>query len=91
MNIKGKITWVSEVQSIRTRDNRTLLKKEAIIETQERYPQSLCFEVWGDDVQHQYLATGQLVEVDYNMHAIAYNGKYFNHAKAWKIILQEQR
>lgn len=32
MNIKGKITWVSDVQSIRTRDNRTLLKKEDTVQ-----------------------------------------------------------
>lgn len=90
MNIKGKITWVSEVKSYQTRDKRTFLKREAVIETQERYPQSLLFEVSGDDVQNQYLAVGQLLEVDCNMSAVPFNDRFFNRAKAWKIIVLEK-
>ncbi len=87
MNIKGKITWVSEVQSFETRDRRMIQKKCAVVETLERYPQSLCFEVTGDDVQNQFLDVGQRVEVDYNMHAVEWHGRYFNQARAWKIVL----
>lgn len=91
MNIKGKIKWVSEIKRFHTKDNRTIEKKEAVIETEEQYPQSLFFEITGNDVQNEFLMEGQKVEVDYNMHAIEYKGKYFNRARAWKIVLQQPK
>lgn len=91
MNIKGKIKWVSETSSFQTRDNRTMLKKEAVIETEEQYPQSLMFEITGELVKNvETLMPGQKAEVDYNVHATEYKGRYYNHARAWKIVLVQQ-
>lgn len=92
MNIKGKIIWVSDTQSIPKRDGTMFMKREAVIETsQSRYSNSLCFEVTGDDVQHQFLRVGQEVEIEYNMTAVEYKGKYYNRAHAWKISLQQEQ
>lgn len=91
MNFKGKIVWVSDIQNIPTKDGRIFLKREAVIETTgDRYAQSLCFEVFGDDVNHQFLQVGQDVEVEYNMNAISYKDKHYNRARAWKISLQQK-
>ncbi len=86
MNFKGVIKYVSDIQSIQTKDDRLYQKKEVVIETEERYPQSLLFDVSGDDLQKEFLAVGQRVEVELNCRANNYNGRWFNSFRAWKII-----
>lgn len=91
MNIRGKIIHVSEVQSIPKKDGTMFQKREAVIETPGgKWANSMCFEVVGDDVNHQFLREGQEVEVEYNMTAVEYNGKFYNRARAWKINLQQK-
>lgn len=91
MNIKGQIKWVSPVTSFQTQDKRIFQKKEAVIETMEQYPQSLCFEIIGENVNHQFLEQGYVVEVYYNMKAQEYQGRYYNKARAWKIVLIQDK
>ncbi len=87
MNIKGKITVVKDIETITTRDNRTILKRTAVVETEgSKYSQSLAFDVIGDDVNNQWLSVGQKVEVDYNCHVTEFNGKLYNNIRAWKIV-----
>lgn len=91
MNIKGKIISVSDIQSIPTKTGTMFQKREAVVETTGgKYANSLCFEVTGEDVNHQFLVQGQEVEVEYNMTAVEYKGKYYNRARAWKIVLQKK-
>ncbi|WP_415940699.1 DUF3127 domain-containing protein [Phocaeicola coprocola] len=87
MNIKGKIIIVKDTESITTRDNRTILKRTAVVETDGgKYAQSIAFDVMGEDVNNQWLAVGQKVEVDYNCHVTEFNGKLYNNIRAWRII-----
>ncbi len=91
MNFIGKIIWVGPVQNIPTRDKRMFQKREAVIETSGgKYAQSMCFEVVGDDVNHQFLREGQDVVVEYNMTCVEFNGKHYNRSRAWKIYLQQK-
>lgn len=63
MNIRGKIIHVSEVQSIPKRDGTMFQKREAVIETPGgKWANSMCFEVVGDDVNHQFLREGLINE-----------------------------
>lgn len=87
MNIKGQITVVKDIESITTRDKRTILKRTAVVETDGgKYAQSLAFDVIGEDVNNQWLAVGQKVEVDYNCHVTEFNGWLYNNVRAWRII-----
>lgn len=91
MNIRGKIVWVSDVQSIPKRDGTMFQKREAVVETTgNKYANSLHFVITGEDVNHQFLLEGQEVEVEYNMTAVEYNGKFYNRARAWKITLVQK-
>jgi hypothetical protein len=52
MQISGKITWISEVQSGEGK-NGAWNKFQAVITEQEgKYPQSICFEVFNDKIFH---------------------------------------
>lgn len=87
MNIKGQITVVKDIEPITTRDKRIILKRTAVVETEGgKYAQSLAFDVIGEDVNNQWLAVGQKVEVDYNCHVTEFNGRLYNNIKAWRII-----
>lgn len=87
MNINSKIIIVKDTESITTRDNRTILKRTAVVETDGgKYAQSIAFDVMGEDVNNQWLAVGQKVEVDYNCHVTEFNGKLYNNIRAWRII-----
>lgn len=85
MNFKGKVVWVSDVQNITTKDNKTFQKQEVVVETGDRYPQGLCFEIWDEQVKHATLEVGKEIEVEFNMTVSEYNGRHYNRAKAWKI------
>ena len=87
MNIKGQITVVKEIESITTKDKRIILKRTAVVETDGgKYAQSIAFDVMGEDVNNQWLAVGQKVEVYYNCHVTEFNGKLYNNIRAWRII-----
>lgn len=87
MNIKGQITVVKDIEPITTKDKRIILKRTAVVETDGgKYAQSLAFDVMGEDVNNQWLAVGQKVEVDYNCHVAEFNGKLYNNIRAWRII-----
>lgn len=85
MNVKGVIKDVLPIQSIHTKKQTIIRKREILIETEERYPQSLLFEVLNDDVEHVCLVHGMRVTVELNFRAVKYNDKYFNNFRAWKI------
>lgn len=91
MEFRGKIRYVSPIKMIHTKQNKMIEKVEAVIETSGgRYAQSLAFEVIGDDVRHQFLRVGLEVDLEYNMNAIEYNGRFYNRATARRITLQRK-
>lgn len=85
MNIKGIIREVMPIQSIQTKKGTLLRKREALVETEERYPQSLLFELIDDDVDNACLLPGMKVEIEVNFRAVKYKDKYYNNFRAWKI------
>lgn len=91
MNFRGKIIELSEIQSITTKDNKLFQKREVVIETNERYPQSLMFEVTGNDVNHACLVPGMFIEVELNARATKYNNRWYNSLRAWKIIKKDEK
>lgn len=90
MNIAGVIKFVGDIQSIQTKEDKIFQKREVVIETEERYPQSLMFEVTGEDVKHVSLVTGNKVLVELNVRATLYNNRWYNNIRAWKIANHEE-
>ena len=85
MNFKGIIKAITPVQSITTKDNKMLQKVSMLAETEERYPQSITFDVINEDIQKDLPTVGMRVEVELNARATEYHGKYYNNLRAWKI------
>lgn len=58
-----------------------------VIETQEKYPKHLCFEVFGADRIAQFnIKGGETITVQFDIDARQYQDRWFNSIKAWNVI-----
>lgn len=61
--------------------------REYIIETEERYPKKVLFNVFGEERINEFaIHSGDLVEAHLEIECREYNGKYFNNVSAWKVV-----
>lgn len=82
MEIKGKITAMLPVVSGTKKDGGTWSKQSFVItEETDKYPKSLCFEVWNDKVAIQ---EGEVCTIHFETKASEYNGKWYNEVRCWK-------
>jgi len=89
MQIKGKITKILNAQTGAKKDGSgNWIKQLFLVETDEKYNNLYCFEVFGDEkVQNfqKYNKEGQIVTVDFNVSTNEFKGNYFTSLSAWKI------
>jgi hypothetical protein len=82
MEIKGKITHELPVVSGTKKDGGTWSKQSFVItEEADKYPKSLCFEVWNDKVP---VTLGEVCTIHFETKTSEYNGKFYNEIRAWK-------
>lgn len=61
--------------------------REYIIQTEERYPKKVLFNVFGEDKINEFaIHSGDLVEAHLEIECREFNGKYFNNVSAWKVV-----
>lgn len=85
MNFKGIVKAITPIQIITTRDNKQLRKLTIVCESEERYPQTLAFDVIGEDIEKDLPILADRIIVELNARATEYNGKWYNNLRAWKI------
>ena len=81
MEIAGRITQVLTFRNgVSQRTGKAWASQQYVIEEDGvQYPQSLLFEVFGQDkIQQYHLAVGQMVKVSFSMRTRTYNGKVYN-------------
>lgn len=84
--VKGKIQQILKPESGVSRAGKEWKKQEFVIETEEQFPRKVCFTLFGDKTALiEGLASGQEVEVSFNIESREYNGKWFHNINAWKI------
>jgi hypothetical protein len=90
MQITGKITKILEAQTGEKKDGSgSWIKQNFLVETQEKYNNLFCFEVFGDEkVQNfqKFNKVGQVVDVEFNISTNEYKGSYYTSLSAWKIM-----
>ena len=86
LSVKGKVQQILKPESGVSRAGKEWTKQEFVIETEEQYPKSVCFTLFGEKVSLvEGLAAGQEVEVSFNLESREYNGRWFHNINAWKI------
>jgi len=81
MEISGRIKQVlAQKNGVSQRTGNAWASQQYVIEEDGvQYPQSLLFEVFGQDkIQQYHLAVGQMVKVSFSMRTRTYNGKVYN-------------
>lgn len=78
--ISGRITHVLELVSgeSKRRPGEKWYRQEYVLETQEEYPKSVCFELWGEDrIKQANIQEGDFVTVSFNLQSREYNGRWY--------------
>lgn len=90
MEIKGKITKILDAQTGAKKDGSgNWIKQNFLVETEEKYNNLFCFEVFGDEkVQNfqKFNKVGQEVNVEFNVSTNEFKGSYYTSLSAWKIM-----
>lgn len=90
MDIKGKITKILDAQTVAKKDGSgNWIKQNFLVETEEKYNNLFCFEVFGDEkVQNfqKFNKVGQEVNVEFNVSTNEFKGSYYTSLSAWKIM-----
>ncbi len=85
LEITGKLVQVLPEQTGEGR-NGTWVKGSFVIETQEQYPKSICFVVWGDMVSRiKDYKEGDMLNVSFDVQSREYQGRWYTDVKAWKV------
>jgi hypothetical protein len=80
--LSGKIIKVGETEQIKD----TFKKRELVIETDEKYPQSVPVEFVQDKTELlDGLNEGDSVAVSYNLRGREWNGRYYVNVQGWKL------
>lgn len=63
-----------------------------VIETQERYPKKMAFDVFGADRIASFgIQFGEVINVSFDIDAHEYQGRYFNQIRAWNVTKVSQQ
>lgn len=86
MDVKGKVTHILPVQSGVSKAGKEWSKQEFVIESEEQFPKSICFTLFGDKLSLlNGIKTGMQVEVFFNVESREFGGKWYHNINAWKI------
>lgn len=81
----GKIVSVLQVKSGVTQKGEWVAQ-EYVLETNDKYPKKICFEVYGNDrIEKFNLKVGDEVEVYVNIDSKEYSGRWYNTIQAWAV------
>lgn len=62
-------------------------KQEYVIQTQtqSQYPKSVCFTLWGENIDKFAIREGEEIRVAIDLESREYNGRWYTEVKAWKV------
>lgn len=84
LEVKGKITFIGEVETFNTSKGEMKKKVVAVTETEGTYPKTTAIELMGDKAELQF-NMGQEITVQCNVSSREYNGRWYHSISAWKI------
>lgn len=88
MEISGKIVVESTLQSGVSKSGNNWSRKDYVIEIPGKYPKKIAFSVMNDNIDKLGLAVGQDVDVQIDIDAREYNGKWYNSINCWQAVLR---
>lgn len=85
MQIIGKIIKVMPEEGGVSKQGNHWNKQQYLLETLDRYPKQICFEVMGDNIAKFNIQEGQILAVDVDLSSREYNQRYYTTVSAWRV------
>lgn len=86
MEVKGIIKKIYPVQEGVSKSTGNKWKSmEFLLETEDRYPQSGCFQLMNDNCTRFDIKEGDKVKVQFDMKAREWDNKAYNTLNVWKV------
>ena len=86
MEITGKIIAVLEERSGTSKAGSNWKCGQYVLETMDKYPQRMSFEVFGEDkISSMNIQVDEMLTVSFDVDAREHNGKWYNQIRAWKV------
>jgi hypothetical protein len=84
LKITGTVKQLLEEQSGESR-NGPWRKQEFILETDGKYPKSVCLVMWGENIDQFAVQVDERLTAHIDIASREYNGRWYTDVKAWKI------
>lgn len=88
MEISGKIIVELPLQTGVSKSGNNWSRKDYVIETVGQYSKKIAFSVMNDNIDKLGLALNQDVDIQIDIDARGYNGKWYNSINCWKAVLR---
>ena len=84
MEIEGKLIKILPLESGESK-NGTWRKQPFLFQTEGQYPKTICFMIWGNQIDNNPLEENSRVKVFFDVESRVFNGRWFTDAKAFKV------
>ena len=88
MEVQGKVIAILAEEGGEGK-NGPWKKQCFVIETGDKYPKKIAFDLWNDTIYECDILEGQDITVSINIESREYNGKYYTNIKGWKVVQGE--
>lgn len=88
LSISGKIIVALPMQNGVSKSGKAWQRQDFVLEIPGQYPKKVAFTVMNDNVQNFGLAVGQDVDIEIDINANEWQGKWYNSITCWKAILR---
>ena len=91
MKLEGKIIVAQPIQSGVSKNGNNWQRQDFVLEIPGQYPKKVAFSVMNSNIQNFGLAVGQDVDIEIDINANEWQGKWFNSITCWKATLRNPR
>jgi hypothetical protein len=86
MEITGKLVKILEPVTGEGKSGNPWKKQEFVLQTEEQYPKTICFSLWGDrsDLIMPY-KENDAIKVHFSIESREFKGRYFTEVRAFRV------
>lgn len=88
MEISGKIIVALPAQGGISKSGKEWSRQDYVIETKDQYPKKIAFSVMNDNIMNFGLTVGQEADIQVDINASEWNGKWYNSITCWKATIR---
>ena len=88
MKLEGRIIVAQPIQSGVSKNGNNWQRQDFVLEIPGQYPKKVAFSVMNSNIQNFGLAVGQDVDIEIDINANEWQGRWFNSITCWKATLR---